>query len=161
MKHLTIVLSLMAAVAVAACSGYWLGFHHAWAMGLQADAPVRGSLALGQLKALENGRTSDLRLSYESDIDSGLLWWDQLEAYPLFGWINFLSGYDVMPGHTRFVRRIATYRKNNPSTLRDPVLVQRMLDDVRQKDPEFAAELEVSGREGEEAIDRTINKYGQ
>jgi hypothetical protein len=161
MKRLAIVLSLTAAVGVAACSGYWLGFRHAWEMGLQADAPARGSLALGQLKMLETGRTSDLRTFFESDIDSGLLWWDQLEAYPLFGWINVLSGYDLLPDQVRFVRRIATYRKDHPSPLREPALIQQMLDSTRQKDPAFAAELEVSGREGDEAIDRMIRKYGQ
>lgn len=161
MKRRVVICSIAAAVALSACGGYWLGFRHAWEMGLQADAPVRGSLALGHLEMLRKGQASEMRLFFESDVDSGLLWWDQLEAYPLFGWINVLSGYDVMPQHEQWVRRIATYRKNNPSPLREPARVQEMLHSIRENDPAFASELDESGRETEEAIDRMIAKYAQ
>ena len=126
-----------------------------------ADAPVRGSLAIGHLRLLEQGRVADLRTFYESDIDSGLTWWAQLEADPTYRLLNILSGHDVVPDYEQYVKRIAVYRKANKSPLRDPALVASMLKSARDRDPAFARELEEGGRESERAIDRMVEKYGQ
>jgi hypothetical protein len=74
MKRLSTAFALFVALGLALASGYWIGFRHAWSLGLQADAPVRGSLAIGHLKLLDTGRLSDLQTFYESEIDSGLIW---------------------------------------------------------------------------------------
>jgi len=161
MKKYTVSIALVVTAAVAAAGGYWAGFRHAWEMGLMAEAPVRGVLATHYLRALEKGRSDDLRTSFESNIDAGLMLWAQLEESPQFVAINALSGQDVDPGFEKYVRRLATYRKSHESPLRDPALVERMLSSVKEKDAAFAEDLEASGRESEAAIDRMIVKYAE
>jgi hypothetical protein len=161
MRRPAIALIVVIAVAVALAGGYWLGFRHAWNLGLMAEAPVRGTLAIGHLRLLEKGRVSDLRTFYESDIDSGLLWWSRLEDDPMFRFINALSGHDVIPNYEQYVTRVAAYRKANKSPLREQLRVESMLNSVREKDPGFAKELEQSGRQGDLAIDRMVRKYAQ
>jgi len=160
MRRLAIAVAVVGAVGFAVCGGYWLGFRHAWNLALQAETPVRASLAIGHLRLLEQGRLSDLRTFYESDIDSGLMWWAQLEGDPSYRLLNVLSGHDVVPEYERYVKRVAAYRQSNKSPLRDPALVESMLKSMREADPVLARELEESGREGEQAIDRMVKKYG-
>jgi hypothetical protein len=161
MKRLSTAFALFVALGLALASGYWIGFRHAWSLGLQADAPVRGSLAIGHLKLLDTGRLSDLQTFYESEIDSALIWWAQLEDYPMFRYLNVLSGHEVVPDHERYVKRVANYRRTNKSPLRDVALVESMLQSAREKDAGFADELERSSRDAEAAIDRMVEKYGQ
>ena len=103
-------------VAVAACAGYWAGFRTAWTMGMSADAAPRGTIAVYQLRLLERGRLNDVKLGLEHDVDMGLINWHGLLASPVSPVINVLSGYDVMPEYERYVRRLATYRKNHKSS---------------------------------------------
>jgi hypothetical protein len=161
MKKLAVFLFLAFAIMASAAGGYWLGFRHAWDRGLMADAPVRGALAMHYLRALEMNRIDNLRVSFEANIDSGLMLWAMLEEYPLFGIINGLSGDEVSPELEKYVRRIATYRKSHESPLRNPTVIAKMLAQVRESDPDFAEDLEVSGREGDAAMDRMIDKYAE
>ncbi len=161
MKRLAVSIALVTTALVGISGGYWLGFRHAWEMGLMADAPVRGALAMHYLRALEKDQTDNLRTSFEADIDAGLMLWAQLEDYPLFRTLNALSGHEVIPEVERYVRRIATYRKGHKSPLREPALVEKMLSEMREKDPEFAADLEASGHHSDTAIDRMIEKYAE
>jgi hypothetical protein len=161
MKRLAIVVSVVAALVLGVCGGYWLGFRQAWNLGLQAEAPVRATIAIAHLKLLEQGRLSDIKPFYESEIDSGLMWWAQLEDDPNYRLLNLLSGHDVVPDYQRYVKRVATYRKTNASPLRDRALVASMLKSAREADPAFARALEESGREADLAIDRMVKKYGQ
>lgn len=161
MKLLTIVFALLAALGLAVAGGYWMGFRHAWLLGIQADAPVRASLAIGHLKMLEKGRVSDLRFFYESEIDSGLMWWAQLEDDPMYRFLTPLSGHEVVPDYEHYVKRVANYRRTNKSPLRDAALVRSTLQSVREKDATFADELEKGSRDAGEAIDRMVQKYGQ
>jgi hypothetical protein len=153
---------LVAAVSVVSISGgYWLGFRHAFELGFMADAPVRGTLAISQMRMLETNHVEDLRTTWESDVDLGLLWWAHVERYRLNGVINVLSGQDVIPMRETYVRRLAQYRKEHGSPLRTSEVVSKMLADVRAKDPGFAMELEAGGREAGADIDAMIMKYGQ
>lgn len=161
MKQLSIGFALLVALGLAAASGYWMGFRHAWGLGLQADAPVRGSIAIAHLKMLERGQASDLRIPFEAEIDSGLMWWAQLEDHPMYPFLNVLTGQEIVPDYELYVKRVANYRKANKSPLRDPVLVESMLRSVREKDAGFADELVEGGRQSDAAIDRMVEKYGQ
>jgi hypothetical protein len=161
MRHVAIAFALALALGLAACGGYWLGFRHAWDRSLQAEAPLRASLAIGNLRLLDQGRLSDLRVYYDSEIDFGLMWWAQLEEAPSYRLLNVLSGQDVVPDYERYVRRAAVYRRTNPSRVRDPAVVESMLKAAREANPAFALELEQGGREAGLAIDRMVKKYGQ
>jgi hypothetical protein len=161
MKRLAISVTALAALGLAVCGGYWLGFRQAWNLGLQVEAPVRATLAIAHLKLLEQGRLSDVKSSYESDIDSGLMWWAQVEDDPNYRLLNVLSGHDVVPQYERYVKLVATYRRAHKSPRRDRALVESMLKSAREADPAFARELEQGGRDAELAIDRMVNKYAQ
>jgi hypothetical protein len=161
MKRSAIILAAVAVLGLAVGGGYWLGFRHAWSLGLMAEAPVRGSLAIGNLRLLELGRASDLRSFYESEVDSGLMWWARLEDDPNYRFLNVLSGHNVVPEYERYVKRIAIYRKAHKSPLRERALVESMLKSAREADPAFARELEEGGHEADRAIDSMVNKYGQ
>ena len=102
-----------------------------------------------------------MKTFFESDVDSGLIWWAQLEHAPNYRALNVLSGQEIVPEYERYVKRVAAYRKSRKSPLRDPALVESMLKSAREADPAFARELEEGGRQAEEAIDRMVKKYGQ
>jgi hypothetical protein len=154
-------LAFLTVAIVAAVGGYCIGFRQAWNLGVMADAPVRGAIAVAQLQALDRQQIDPIRTQLEAEIDSGLMWWAQVEQSPTYGALNALSGHDLIPAHLRYVRRVATYRKTHPSPLADPALIAKMLESVRADDPDFADQLAESGRESTAAIARMVEKYGQ
>ena len=151
----TLVLLLASA---AAAGGYWLGFRYGAHVALMADAVPRGVVAIGNLRLLEKGQPESVRFYLESEVDSGLMWWPDLERVPL---LNVLSGSDVIPGYEDYVRRLATYRKAHPSPLDDPSLNQQMIAHIRDQDPSMARELEEGARIRRQAIQEVLRKYGQ
>ena len=157
MKH---IILLMAVALVSAAAGYGLGFRQAWGRSLMADATVRSNIAIGNLRAIEVGRLDDVKISLEAEVDSGLMWWAQLEQFP-WSALNLLSGQSVHPDFLRYVERAATYRKTHASPLSDPELIKEMLDSVRTANPEFADELVESGKQKDAAIALMIQKYAK
>ena len=158
MKRLIAFLSV---AAVSATAGYCFGFRQAWSLGVMADAPIRGSIAVARLKSIEDGQLNNVRATLDADIDSGLIWWDQLEHSPLHGALNALSGQEVLPETLRYVRRVAAYRKTHPSPLLDSKVTAQMLESVRADNPQMAEELAEDGEQGEAAIARMIDRYAQ
>jgi hypothetical protein len=154
-------LTLLAVAIVAAAAGYCIGFRQAWNLSVMADAPVRGAIAVGMLKSLDRNQLDPIRTQFEAEIDTGLIWWAELEQSPMQRALNALSGQDLIPANLRYVRRVATYRKTHPSLLADPAVVTGMLESVGADDPDLAAELAESGKEQDAAIARMIEKYGQ
>jgi hypothetical protein len=147
--------------SAAAVGGYWWGFRDGSRLGLMADAAPRGAVAIGNLRLLEKDQTDSVRFYLESEVDSALMWWHELDRFPLRRALNILSGGDVIPGDEKYVRRLATYRREHPSPLDDPSLNQRMLEDVAAADPSMAKELQEGERKRRQAIRDMIQKYGQ
>jgi hypothetical protein len=160
-RYLIFGTSLLLFASAAAVGGYWLGFRHGSDLALMADAAPRGSLAIDELRWLENGKTASVRFYLESDVDSGLIWWHELDQFPLRRALNALSGADVIPGDEKYVRRLATYRKAHPSPAADASFNQRMLEEARATDPSFAKVLEEGSRKERQAIQEMLQKYGQ
>lgn len=154
-------LTFLAVAIVAAAVGYGVGFRQAWSLGVMADAPARGAIAVSLLNALDRNQLDPIRTQLEAEVDSGLRWWAQVEQSPLHGVLNALSGQDLIPANLRYVRRVATYRKTHPSPLADPAVVTGMLESVGADDPDLAAELAEGGKEQDAAIARMSEKYGQ
>jgi hypothetical protein len=152
----TVALLLASAAAV---GGYWLGFRHGCRLGLMADAAPRGAVAIGNLRLLEKGQTDSVRFYLESEVDSGLIWWNELDRFPLRRALNTLSGGDVIPGDETYVRRLAIYRKEHPSPLDDRRLNQEMLEHV--PDPAVIKDLEEGDRTRRQVIKEMLQKYGQ
>jgi hypothetical protein len=155
------VLAIVLSAAIAAVGGYWVGFRQAWQLGLKADAPVRGALALWQMRLLDANRVHDLKTQWESDVDSGLMWWADLDAFPLRSSLNLLSGDDVLPGRIQYVRRLAIYRKTHASPLDDPAVIDQTLTAARAADPDFAEALIAGGKAREAAISEMISRYAR
>src|ERR1700728_4745655 len=144
--------------AGSAASGYWVGFRQGWGLGQMAIAVPRGAAAITQVHFLEKGSTEPIRFQLESDIDSGLVWWHQIDQFPLRPALNVLSGNDVLPAAEVYVRRLAAYRKVHPSPLADPTLKQQMLDNVREEDPAFAKYLEDGWRQHHDILQEMLEK---
>jgi len=155
------IIAFVTVALIAVASGYWLGFSQAFSLGLMAQAPVRGSIAAGQLNSLDRGRLDDVRTQLESEVDLGLIWWAQLEEFPLYRALNVLSRQSVVPDNLRYMRRVAAYRKAHASPLAHPELIDQMLESVRADDPDLANQLVEGGRENEAAIARMIQKYAE
>jgi hypothetical protein len=151
----TVVLLLASAAAV---GGYWLGFRHGARLGLMANAVTSGAVAVGNLRLFEKGQPESVRFYLESEVDTGLMWWPDLERTPL---LNVLLGSDVIPGYEKYIRMLATYRKVHPSPLDDPGLNQQMIGRIQEQDPSMATELEEGERMRREAIQEVLRKYGQ
>jgi hypothetical protein len=155
------ILILLIVAATSSLAGYVLGFRQAWDLSLMANAPVRGSIAVAHLKSLDNNRLGNVRASLDADIDTGLVWWAELEESPLSGALNLLSGENVLPDHLPYVRRVASYRKTHASPLSDPKVVGPMLESVREDDPELAKQMVEGGKEGDAAMGLMIEKYAE
>jgi hypothetical protein len=152
----TAVLLLTSAATV---GGYWLGFRHGCRLGLMADAAPRGAVAIGNIRLLDKGQTDSVRFYLESELDSGLMWWHELDRFPLRRALNTLSGGDVIPGDEMYVRRLAIYRKEHPSPLEDPKLNQEMLEHI--PDPSVVKNMEEGDRAKRQAIKEMLQKYAQ
>jgi len=153
-------ITVMAGVAVfAAAAGYWVGFRHAWEMGLMAEAAPRGVVALGNIRSIDAAKTDQVKFMLEGEIDDGLLWWHELSNSRLLPVLNRLSGSDVYPASEEYVRRLAAYRKANPSPYWDPQLNAQVDANLAKADPELAAALAESGRDGRKAIEAVIAEY--
>ena len=159
MKRGPAVVLILAAAAVAACGGYWVGFRHAWDMGLRADAAPRGAIAVSQLRFLEQGRLNDVRVGLEHDIDMGLIHWHELLASPASPLLNVLSGEDVMPEYERYVRRLAMYRKGHRSSLNDAAQVQSLIDRAGKVSPSAAADMKQGNEQVVKTLDEMVRKY--
>lgn len=107
----------LAIAAVSATVGYIGGFQQAWRLSLMAEAAPRGAVAAAQLKTMESGRTDFVRLQLESNIDTALIGWWELERSPAFPALNVLTLSSVHPDYERLVRRVARYRAANPSPI--------------------------------------------
>lgn len=160
MNAIRTVASATVCSMLAAGGGYWLGFRQAWNIGLMADAPVKGTIALVQMRMLELGRTDDFKVSLDSEIDSGLMWWAKVDEFPLRKALNILSGQEVIPDHEWYVKRIASYRKSHPSRLDDPKLITEMQASARA-DPDFANDLVEGGKEERKAVSDAIKRYAE
>ena len=161
MKRLTLAIALVTTVLVAAAGSYIAGFRQAWRLSVLNERPIRGALSLGLIHALDKGKVDDVRTLFESDIDNGLLWWSDVERFPLYGVLNALSGDPYASSSVDYVRRIARYRSQHESPLNRPEVVNGMLDSVRKTDPAMADQLAAGGGEIDARMAEVLRKYGQ
>jgi hypothetical protein len=152
---------LLVLAAASVLGGYVLGFRQAWDLGLMANAPVRGAIAVAQLRSLENENIANVRAGLDTDIDSGLIWWAEIERFPLYGMLDALSGHSVVSENLGYVRRVATHRKTHASPLKNPKISAAVSEAVREEDPEMADQLIEGGKQAEAAIDLMVRKYAE
>jgi len=110
MKRWTIALVLIISCAVSSVVGYWFGFRQALPFGVAAEFLPRGVLAIGHLKAIRSGKTESSITLLEYDVDTGLLWADEVLRHPLRDILEPLWGFNVSQ-YEEYAVRLANYRK--------------------------------------------------
>ena len=106
-----ILVACLASLAV----GFWLGFHQAWPLGVQAEFLARGVLATQNLQALRNGKGEVVATGLEFDIDNGLLIGGDFLEHPLRSFLAPALGIGLSGDYEHNAVRLANYRKLHPS----------------------------------------------
>ena len=80
------------------------------------DSLPRGALALHHMAGIERGKTQNVLIGLESDVDIALLWGDRLEHYPLRSILE--PAWDIpLSSSEQYLPRLADYRQQHPSPL--------------------------------------------
>ena len=148
MKRWTITLVLIVSCAASGAVGYWLGFREALPLGVAADFLPRGAIAIGHLKAIRSGKTENVLTMLEYDVDSGLLWADDVLHHPLRSVFKPLWGFDASL-YDEYAVRLANYRKEHPSLMKP---------DAFDRVPPGQEQYRESYREMAQGARETINK---
>jgi hypothetical protein len=106
-----ILVASLASLAI----GFWLGFHQAWPLGVQAEFLARGVLATQNLQALRNGKGEVVTTGLEFDIDNGLLFGGDFLEHPLRPFLAPVLGIELSGDYEQYALRLANYRKLHPS----------------------------------------------
>ena len=118
MKRWQVALLLVVACAASAAAGFWAGFREAWDLGSAADLLPRAARSVTHLQDLQAGKIRPVELGLEVDVDSALIWADVLMEHPLRRLWRPLWGMEVYPEYEAYVRRLADYRRDHPSSTR-------------------------------------------
>jgi hypothetical protein len=106
-----VLIACLASLAV----GFWLGFHQAWPLGVQAEFLARGVLATQTLQALRTGKGEVVTIGLEFDIDNGLLVGGDFLEHPLRPYLAPALGIRLAGDYEQYAARLANYRKLHPS----------------------------------------------
>jgi len=153
---------LAAAVVVTTASlllGFWLGFRHGWQMGLMVEAAPRGVVGMQLGRRIDAGHGEEAKYYFESRIDAGLMFWHDVGDSRLSPYLNSLTGDNVYPEYEKYIRRLAGYRKANPSPLWDAATIAEVDANMAAHDPALAKDMAAAGREAKEAMDEVVSKY--
>lgn len=124
MKRWRIAGWLVAACAVSAAAGYWTGFRDGWYIGSAVDLLPRGARSVAHLEAIQAGRIRSAVLGLEFEVDSGLLWAEEVVSHPLRELWRPVWGLEVYPEYERYITRLADYRRDHPSSTRADMFTQ-------------------------------------
>jgi hypothetical protein len=108
---------------ISAIAAFWIGLREGLRLGVMLDSAPRGAIALHHLRALDSGKTGNMRVGLEGDIDMALIWSFHIDQHPLNQLLEPVWGY---PMHYRveYLERLANYRKKTPSPLRAAALAK-------------------------------------
>jgi hypothetical protein len=136
---------------------FWLGFREGAEASLLVDAAPRGSISLYHLEGLRQGKTKNMVIGLESDIDIALLSADRIDHHPLQPIFEPVFGLPISSS-SQILVRLANYRKSNASPLTAAALAAERLP----SDPERAAaspEILRGAERNEQVIARVVQKY--
>jgi hypothetical protein len=104
-------------------AGFWFGVREGMRLGVLLDSVPRGSIAVYHLRALDSGKTGNMRVNLEGQVDAALISAHQVQGYPLHALIEPIWGYPLHY-HADSLQRLANYRKATPSPLRAEALAK-------------------------------------
>lgn len=156
MKRWTIALVLIVSCAVSGAGGYWFGFREALPLGVAADFLPRGAIAIGHIKAIRSGKPDPVITMLEYDIDSGLIWADDVLRHPLRSAFEPLWGFNVSP-YDEYAVRLANYRKVHPSLMK-PDAFDKVPPGYEQYRESYR-ELAQGARESVSKLNAAVKRY--
>src|SRR5439155_27279647 len=104
-----LIAALVAALALPATAGFWVGFRKGWNLALMSESARFGAVAVPRLVAVEDGRAAELSRAFELDVDNGLIWAHHFVESPLHGYLEPVWGINGYPNDTQQLVRLATY----------------------------------------------------
>jgi hypothetical protein len=151
-----ITLSCGIALAIAAVA-FWFGMREGIRIGVMLDSVPRGSIAVAQLRALDAGKTGNLRINLEGNVDMALVWAYELQEHPLYPLFEPVWGYPLRY-HAQSLQRLANYRKTTPSPLRTEALAKEPLPPGEEAQAHREYVLE-GARENDKIIELMVRRY--
>ena len=157
MKRSHIALAFAFSCVASGVIGYWLGFREALPLGIAADFLPRGVIAVGHLKALRTGKTENMAIALEYDVDTALIMGEELFQHPLRNLTGPLWGFNFYPDYEGYAVRLADYRKEHPSLMKPDAFDNVPPDKERYR--EFYRELARGTRENIAKVNSMVERY--
>jgi hypothetical protein len=151
------VVSLTALAALAI--GFYAGFRQGWQLSGMTDAAPRAMVAMQLNERIDAGHVDEAKYYFDSQIDAGLMFWHDVSESPVSSYLNTLTGDKVFPEYEKYIRRLAEYRKANPSPLWDPAMIAEVDANIAKHDPELAKEMSETGQDAKKVMDEVIQQY--
>lgn len=160
-NRLTQIAKIASLLFIGFLAGTVFGFREATLVFYFTDAVPRATIAVGNLRQLEQGNAEPIKVFLNTDINLGLYyyslakdeWW-----FPLYKNDLFVPGFPGYSYKTDLVKKLANYRKRSPGPYEDPT----MFDVVPQGKEEHAgsySDLAVSHRDRLTRIKSVIDQY--
>ena len=140
-----------------ATAAFWFGIQEGMRLGVMLDSVPRGSIAVGQLRALDEGKPGNLRINLEGNVDMALIWAHEVQDHPLRPLFEPVWGYPLHY-HRESLQRLANYRKAVPSPLRAEAIAREPLPNGEEAKTQREFVLE-SARENDKIIELMIQRH--
>jgi hypothetical protein len=138
-------------------AAFWLGFREGANVGLMVDSLPRGAMALHHIAGIERGKTQNVLISLESDVDMALLWGHHLEHHPLRSVLEPAWGLPLSLSE-QYLTRLADYRQQHPSPLGAEALAKEPPPQTEEQ-IEFRKSLLEGAKENDAIISSMVAKY--
>jgi len=156
-RRVALIAAVVAALALSATAGFWVGFLEGWNLALMAESTRIAYVAVPRLVAVESGRTAELTRAFELDVDNGLIWAHHFMESPLHDYLEPIWGINGYPNDMEQLKKLATYRRTHPSPTK-----LNSFDDVQPQigeDGGFEKSLAASLQERALIVNEMVTRY--
>jgi hypothetical protein len=157
MNRAKFVIVALGVALIVGAGAFWLGVREGMQLGVMLDSVPRGAIALHHLRALDTGKTGNMRIGLEGDVNMALIWSYHTQEHPLHGFLEPLWGYP-MHYHTDYLRRLTNHRKATPSPTRAEALAKEPLPPGEEAQAHREYVLE-GARESDRIIQTMISRH--
>ena len=127
--------------------------------GLAVEGAPRAVAELELGRRLDAGHVDEAKYYFESQVDASLMYWHDVLDSPVSPFLNTLTGGKFFPEYEIYIRRLAQYRKINPSPLWDPKDMAEVDDYLSKQKPDKAADFAAASRRAKAELDEVVSKY--